>query len=151
MRLVATLSCAVVAAALPLSAQAQTAPPTPAPAATAAAQHEDPAVTKIARAELDAFLAGKIDRSHYIAGSEAQLTDAIVTRVAGLLAPGGKVTSFAYLGPGTLQGMAVVQYAVGFEHGIALPNGASSKDFVENLIVDKAGKVALIFFSPKGM
>ena len=152
MRFLAFFTCALMAAAVPAAATAQTSPSSPAPAATGAAvPHEDPAVTKIARTELDAFLAGKIDRTHYIAGSQAQLTDAVVTRVSGLLAPGGKVSSFAYIGPGTLQGMAVVRYAVGFEHAIPLSNGASSKDFVENLIVDQAGKVALIFFSPKGM
>lgn len=155
MRFAATLSYAVLAAALPVCAFAQT-PSSPAPAASpvpagAAAAHEDPAVTKTARTELDAFLAGKIDRSHYAAGSAAQLTDAIVTRISDVLKSGGKVTSFGYLGPGTLQGMAVVQYAIGFDHAIALPNGSSSKDFVEDLILDKAGKVAVIFFAPKGM
>lgn len=123
-----------------------------APAPSAAAQAtEDVVATKSARTELDAFLSGKIDRTHYAAQANAQLTDAIVTRVSGLLAPAGRVTAFAYQGAGDFQGVPASKYAITFERALPLPNGGSSKDFIESIAWDKDGKVTLIFFAPKGM
>lgn len=149
MRFLAVLALAGLVVALPAApGLAQTPAPIASPAAPAL---ENAALTKLARIELDAFLSGKVDRTHYTAQANTQLTDAIVTQVSGIFAPAGKVTSFGYAGPGTFQGMPVVKYAVGFEKAIALPNGGSTKDFVESIAWDKDGKVTFIFFSPKGM
>ena len=145
----------IVALAFCISAAAALAGPSsaasPAPAASAAASPvpENPALTKLARGEVDAWTAGKIDRTHYSAQANTQLPDALVTKVSGYLVPLGKVKAFAYSGVTTINGLAVTQYAMTFENAATLPNGATIKDFLESIAVDKDGKITFIYFSPK--
>jgi len=121
----------------------------PASAASASPAPENPAVTKLARGEVDAWIAGKLDRTHYSTTTNAQLPDTLVTKLSGMLAPLGKVTHFAYSGTAQMSGIAVTQYTLTFENAVAMPNGATVRDFLESIALDQDGKITLIYFSPK--
>ncbi len=139
----------VAAALMPVAAFAQVASPAPAAAAPAA---ENATLTTLARAQIDAFRAGKIDRSQYTSEANAHITDTLVTQVAQLLARGGNIKSFAYSGTAVQSGVQVAQYAVTFDKPVAVPEMPSlptTANWVESISTDKTGKIAYLLFAPK--
>lgn len=108
-----------------------------APASPSAVASADPAQTAKARAEYDAWAAGKPDMSRYIAGASAQLTAAIPQVEASLQAM-GPVKTFAFQRTTTAHGMTVAIYLATAEKGAAQ----------ELISWDAAGKVQLIVFRP---
>ena len=119
-------------------ARADAAPASPSPVASPSpAASADPAQTAKARAEYDAWAAGKPDMSHYIAGASAELTAAI-PQVQAYLQAIGPVKTFAFQRTTTAQGMTVAIYLATAEKGSAQ----------ELISWDAAGKIQLIFFHP---
>ena len=130
-------------------ALAQTTPANPAATSTAT---ENPTMTALARAQLDAFRAGKIDHTQYNADANAHITDALVGQVAQLLGRGGSVKGFAYSGSALQSGVQVAQYAVTFERPIAvteIPNLPTTADWIESIATDSSGKISYLLFAPK--
>ena len=139
---------AVVAASLcatPALAQQQPSAPT-----TAAA--ENPTMTTLARAQIEAFRAGKIDRSAYTSEASAHITDVLVSQVSQLLNRGGPVKTFAYSGNVLQSGVQVAQYNVTFDHPIAtpeMPTLPTTANWVESIATDQSGKISYLLFAPK--
>ncbi len=105
----------------------------PAPQASAAAPAEDPAITKLAREQYDAFAAGKVDATKYSAAIPA---DAIAQVQAGLTALGPVKSVILLRTVSSAQGTVYV-YKFIAENGAAL----------EQLSV-KDGKIDGIYFMP---
>jgi hypothetical protein len=116
---------------------------------TAPAAVENPAITTLARAQLDAFRSGKIDRSQYTAVVNAHLTDADVSDIFHVLGGAGEVKTFAYAGTAIENGIRVWQYTVAFEHPISVPMMPTTANWVESIATDKDGKVTYFSLSPK--
>ena len=129
-------------------AQHTASPRSPANGSTSVAG-ENPDLTKLARAQIDIFRTGKIDRSMYGQQLNAALTDTIVTQWSRLLAVSGNVTAFNYAGATNLSGLPVAQYNVTFEHPIQPPNMTSTNQWIESIAVDQSGKVIYLTFAPK--
>ena len=116
-------------------AQVRAATPTP----TASAPPEDPAVTQVARAELDAWQSGKVDRSKYSADAQKHITNDLVANIAKQMGPLGAPTSFKYVGHAQQYGMDLTQYEAVFPQ-ITL---------TESISIDPTGKIVFIYFTPK--
>ncbi|MBV9973485.1 MAG: hypothetical protein JO135_09130 [Candidatus Eremiobacteraeota bacterium] len=127
--------CAMSLGTVPAPVRA--ASPTPVPAASM--PPENPSVTQIARAEIDAWESGKVDRSKYSAEANQHITNDLITNVSKQMAPLGPPTSFKYVGHATQFGLDLTQYEAVFPQ-ITL---------TESIAVDPAGKIAFIYFSPK--
>jgi len=125
------------------------APPAFAQTGAATAGAENPAITSLARAQLDALRAGKVDRNQYTAAVNARFTDDEVSQAARLLTSGGSVKTFAYAGTAVEEGVHVSQYTVEFEHPISVPMMPTTADWVESIATDKDGKISFIAFEPK--
>jgi len=110
---------------------------------------EDPALTKLARAQLDALRAGKIDRSLYTADVNAHFTDSDVTQVSQLLRSGGDVKSFTYSGNRILDGVPVSQYALTLERPISVPLMPTTDQWICSIATDSAGKISWLSLDPK--
>jgi len=120
-----------------LPAQVLAATPTPAPAASV--PPENPAVTQIARAELDAWESGKVDRAKYSDEANKHITTDLVANVSKQMAPLGTPTSFKYVGHVSQYGLDLTQYEAVFPQ-ITL---------TESISVDANGKIVFIYFTPK--
>lgn len=139
--------------ALPALAQR----PSPAPSASplpasATAAAENPTLTVLARAQVDAYRAGKIDRAQYTPEANAHITDAIVTQVSQLLARGGAVKSFTYADNILQAGVQISRYAVVFERPILVPEMPTlptTDQWVASISTDKDGKISYLLFAPK--
>jgi len=125
--------CAMSLGVVPAVARAAS----PAPAASM--PPENPSVTQIARAEIDAWESGKVDRAKYSAEANQHITNDLITNVSKQMAPLGPPTSFKYVGHTTQFGLDLTQYEAVFPQ-ITL---------TESIAVDPAGKIAFIYFSPK--
>jgi hypothetical protein len=113
---------------------------------------ENPTLTKLAREQLDAFRAGKIDRSLYASDANSHITDALVTQVSQLLGRGGAVKSFTYSDNVMQAGAQVSQYAVTFERPIAVPEMPTlptTDQWICSIATDKDGKISYLLFAPK--
>jgi len=100
---------------------------------------ENPALTKIARAEIDAWESGKLDRSKYTDQANKQITDDIVTRASKLMGPLGAPTSFKYVGHAQQSGLDLTNYEAVFPQ----------VTLIESIALDASGKIAFIGFAPK--
>jgi hypothetical protein len=113
----------------------------PPPAGSSApAASPTPASLGAARAEYEAWMNGKIDRSHYTAEANTGLTDAVVAQVSGGLKPAGAVQDITQTQRSEPQpGVTRYVYRV----------RTASNVVVEMLLaVDASGKYAGIFFRP---
>jgi hypothetical protein len=122
--------------------------PTAAPSSTVATT-ENPNLTNLARAQIDVFRTGKINRSQYGPQLNSVLTDTVVTQWSQLLALSGAVTSFTYAGSTNISGLPVTQYVVTFQHPISLSNGPSTNQWIEQIAIDQTGKIVYLSFAPK--
>lgn len=114
---------------------------TPASSPSASPAAIDPHVVR-SRGELDAWIAGKIDRSHYTDAANAQLNDGVVAQVSAQLAQLGAVKTFTQL-------RRMSQEGGGGSNGYAFKVEAEKPPVLEMLIgFDKDDKVAAIFFRP---
>lgn len=97
---IAALSLFALCALLVCAAGAQRAlaAPTPAPSDGLVAAPEDSTVTKIARAELDAWTTGNLDLSYYAPTYSGYFTADIKQKVKGFLTGLGPIKAFTYLG-----------------------------------------------------
>ena len=150
MRLFSFLISTAVAAALlsGVPALAQTTPAPSAPSTTA----ENPTTTALARAQIDAFRAGKIDRTQYNADANAHITDTLVGQVSQVLGRGGSIKTFAYSGNALQGGVQVAQYVVTFERPITVPEMPTlptTADWIESIATDSSGKISYLLFAPK--
>lgn len=128
------LSFAILAA--PAAALAQS--PSPEPSASASAPVENPAVTKIARAQFEAWKSGKLDLDAYTSGVQAYFTADVKSHVKQFLTSLGDVQSFTYAGSRpAANGIFVETYRVTAAKGSAL----------ELIHLDDAGKIDSIFFT----
>ena len=151
MRLFSFFITTAIAAAL-LSSVPALAQTTPAPSAPASTTAENPTMTALARAQVDAFRAGRIDRTQYNADANSHITDTLVGQVAQLLGRGGSIKTFAYSGNALQSGVQVAQYAVTFERPIAvpeMPNLPTTADWIESIATDSSGKISYLLFAPK--
>ena len=130
-------AAAAVLSAAPALAQTP-ASTSPAPAA-ASIPAENPAVTKIARAEIDAWESGKVDRTRYTDEANKHITTDLVTNVSKQMAPLGAPTSFKYVGHAQQFGMDLTNYEAAFPQ-ITL---------TESIALDPNGKISFIYFVPK--
>jgi len=141
---IAAVAASVMYCAVPAAAQS------PAPASSPAV--ENPTVTTLARAQVEAFRAGKIDRTQYTADANTHLTDTLVSQVSQVLARGGAVRAFSYSGNSQQSGIAVAQYAVTFDKPIAIPEMPqlpTTADWLESIATDASGKISFLLFAPK--
>ncbi|MBV9148557.1 MAG: hypothetical protein JO024_01725 [Candidatus Eremiobacteraeota bacterium] len=151
MRLFSFSITTAIAAAL-ISGTPALAQTAPAPSAATSTAAENPTTTALARAQIDAFRAGKIDRTQYNADANAHITDALVGQVAQLLGRGGAIKTFAYSGNAVQSGVQVTQYAVTFERPVAVPEMPTlptTADWIESIATDKDGKISYLLFAPK--
>jgi len=128
----------VVAQASPGSSPAASSVPT-ATATPVPGPAPSPAVVSAARAEFEAWQAGKIDLNRYIPEARAQFTDSAVGQISSqYLRPLGAVKTFSFVRQLAVQGMTV------YEFRAACANGS-----IDELISwNSAGKVQFIFFRP---
>ncbi len=119
-------------------AAAPAASASPAPAASPAPTATKEQTAK-ARAEFDAWQAGKIDLDRYVAEAKPQFSDAMVSQLStAYLKPLGAVRSFTLTDKGPYQGMTVYAFRA------ACANGT-----IDELISwNGAGKIQFIFFRP---
>lgn len=110
---------------------------------------ESPTLSRLARAQIDIFRAGKIDRTQYGPELNAFFTDLTLTQWSQILAIIGSVVSFSYLGSTLVSGLPVSQYSVTFEHAIAVPGQAPTKQWIESIALDQPGRVVYLSFVPK--
>ncbi|MBV8246151.1 MAG: hypothetical protein JOZ38_09545 [Candidatus Eremiobacteraeota bacterium] len=144
--LVSALACTLALAPLAAAAQspAPAASPSPAPAAPAPAAPaaDNPKVHKIAEQELLAWENGKVDRSHYGAAANAQITDAMIQSVAAQMGPLGSPNGFTFAGQTVIPRVGpVYQYEATFQSGAV--------HLIESIQLDADGKVSYITFAPK--
>jgi hypothetical protein len=119
-------------------AQRALAAPTPAPGPTLVAAPEDTAVTKIARAELDAWKGNNLDLTRYIAGAGQYFTADIRQKAATFLTGLGDVSAFTYAGKATQGDKWAYAYLI-----------KGSKASGEELIhLGADGKIDFIYFIP---
>lgn len=126
-----TLLAAIEASPAPATSPAAATPA--ASAAPAAAPAEDPAITKLAREQFDAFVAGKLDPSQY---SVTIPKHSIAMAHAGLSALGA-VKSVTFMESAPIQGSMVSVYKFTCADGAVL----------EQISV-KDGKINGIYFAP---
>ncbi len=110
---------------------------------------ENPSLDRLARAQIDIFRTGKIDRTQYGPELNAVFTDLTLTQWSQILAISGSVVSFSYLGSTSVSGLPVSQYSVTFEHVIPLPGQAPTKQWIESIATDQLGRVVFLSFVPK--
>ncbi|MBV9148558.1 MAG: hypothetical protein JO024_01730 [Candidatus Eremiobacteraeota bacterium] len=146
--MVSTLTKATVTVAFAMLTVVQSSPVL-AQTAAATTAVENPTVTALARAQLDALRAGKIDRSQYTSQVNAHFTDSDVASAAQLFGRGGAVKTFAYAGNEVRNGITVSQYTVEFEHPISVPMMPTTANWIESIATDKGGKISYIAFDPK--
>lgn len=125
--------------ALPALAQPKPAPSGSPAAAATAVPAENPAITKIARGEIDAWETGKIDRSKYGDEANKHITDDLIARVSKQLAPLGAPTSFKYVGHAQQFGLDLTNYEAVFPQ----------VTLIESIALDANGKIGFIYFVPK--
>lgn len=108
--------------------------PSPAPGPTPA-----PRISAAARAEFEAWQAGKIDLDHYFAEARVRFTDTTVKQIASqYLQPLGAVTAFTYVRQMVVSGQTLYVFRA------TCANGS-----VDELISwDSAGKIQFIYFRP---
>ncbi len=106
---------------------------TTAPAPSAAATREDPAITKIVRAQYDAFAAGKVDASQY----SISVPQNAIAQVQAGLASAGAVKSVTFLK------MAALPQGTVYAYKFTCANGA----VIEQISL-KDGKINGIYFRP---
>ena len=151
MRLFSFFITTAIAAAL-ISTMPALAQTTPAPSNATSTAAENPTTTALARAQLDAFRAGKIDRTQYNSDANTHITDTLVGQVAQVLGRGGAVKTFAYSGNALQGGVQVTQYAVTFERPVTvpeMPNLPTTADWIESIATDSSGKISYLLFAPK--
>lgn len=130
------LALLTLVAALEASPAPAASPAAPTPAASAApapAATEDPSITKLAREQYDAFLAGKLDPSQYsvtIPKHSVQMAHLGLTTL-------GAVKSVTFVESAPINGSMVYAYK------FTCANGS----IYEQLSVDKNGKVNGIYFA----
>ena len=110
---------------------------------------ENPAVTAMARAQIETIRSGKIDRSQYSNELNGAITDTMFSLWSQMFAVGGAVTSFTYAGTAPVNGVPIAQYAVVFENPIVAPRLPSTNQWNESIAVDSTGKIAYLSFAPK--
>jgi hypothetical protein len=120
--------------------------PTPAPTTTARAAAVpgpaatiDPGQTARARAELDAWRSGTIDRSHYENAFGTKISDADVGQVATHLRTVGTITSFTQLQHSSSGGSSYFIYKI---------VGSTPPPVAMLIAFDAAGKIENIAFQP---
>jgi len=127
-----SIALALALFALPAVAAAQS--PSPSPAAAV----EKPQITKIARAQFDAWRSGAIDLSLYTDGAQRYFSSGVRNQVQGLLTGLGAVQSFSYAGTRLSQnGIGVETYLITGTKGAAY----------EIIHVDAQGLIDSIFFT----
>jgi hypothetical protein len=131
--LLALLTLVAALEASPAPAASPSAPPAAASSAPAASQPEDPSITKLAREQFDAFVAGKLDPSQY---SITVPKRSIAQAQAGLSALGA-IKSVSFVESAPIQGSMVYAYKFTCANGAVL----------EQLSV-KGGKINGIYFAP---
>lgn len=129
-RVLARADAPAAASPAPAASTAASAAPAPAPSA-------DPAQTAKARAEYDAWAAGKPDLSHYIASAASQLP-AVIPQVEAGLQSVGPLSSFTFVRNMTIKGIPVAIYR-------AVGKTAALEELIS---WDAAGKIQFIFFRP---
>ena len=147
--IVPALALLLSLASQPATAQTPSPAPTaspaasaPGPAAPAAPAADDPKIHKLAQNELLAWENGKVDRSHYGAAANAQITDAMIESVSAQMGPLGSPSSFAYAGQSVIPRVGpVYQYEAVFHNGAVR--------LTESIAVDADGKISYITFAPK--
>ncbi len=127
--MLALLTMVAVLQASPAPASTTSSPP----AAAATAPAEDPAITKLARAQYEAFASGKVDQTQY---AQAVPQNAIAQVQAGLTAL-GPVKSVELVKTAVVKGSNVYLYKFTCANGAAM----------ETLAV-KDGKIDGIYFRP---
>jgi hypothetical protein len=114
-------------------------PPSPAASPSAQPAVEDPAVTRIAKQQFEAWKAGAPDPALYMAGVDQYFTSSIKARVKTFLTSIGDVQSFKYVGKQlTAIGVSVDTYEITGSTGTA----------VETIHLDPKGKIDFLYFSP---
>lgn len=131
--MLALLTLAAALEASPAPAAAPSAPPAAASSAPAPSQPEDPNITKLAREQFDAFVAGKLDPSQY---SITVPKRSIAQAQAGLSSLGA-IKSVTFMESAPIQGSMVYAYKFTCANGAVL----------EQLSV-KDGKINGIYFAP---
>jgi hypothetical protein len=137
-----TATFALAPSAAPALGQSPGATATPAatPAASIAPVVPIPAPSFVAsaRTELEAWMAGKIDLSHYSPDARAQFSDSAVSQIAKYLKPLGAIKTFGYDSQIIVTGIPVAVFLAVCEKGS-----------IDELISwNAAGKVQLILFRP---
>jgi hypothetical protein len=107
-------------------------------AGTAPAASPTPASLGAAQLEFLAFQTGKIDRTHYDAAANAELTDSKVTQASAGLKPLGEFKDITQLERAERQGLTIYLYRVRAQTGAVQMI----------LAVDKDGKYAGVLFRP---
>jgi hypothetical protein len=121
----------------PAPAAASSAAPTPAPAP--AGPTPAPRISAAARAEFEAWQAGKIDLDHYIPEARARFTDTTVKQISSqYLQPLGALTTFTYVRQMVVSGQTLYVFRA------TCANGSAE----ELLSWDSAGKIQFIYFRP---
>lgn len=143
-----TTSAAALAALVTLLAVAPTAAgarphPTPTPSATPSPPPEDMTVTRVARREFVAWVAGNLDHSRYTDDLNRKITTEKLTQVSTALGKLGAFIRSEYLGPIAIDG------APAGIHGYLYRMFCSQGTVYEQLILDSSGKVAGILFRDK--
>lgn len=131
--MLALLTLVAALEASPAPAASPAAPAAAASAAPAPAVTEDPAITKLAREQYDAFAAGKVDQSQY----SAAVPQAAISQVQAGLTSIGAVKSVAFVKGSTLAGSMVYVYKFTCAKGAAYEQ-----------IAVKDGKIDGIYFVP---
>jgi hypothetical protein len=137
---IAAVSLLLVSALLVCAAGAQILPPSPRPAPTMGLipAPEDPTVTKMARAELDAWRSGTLDLTHYAPAAAGYFTADIRQKVKDFLTGLGDVKSFTYLGKATRGDQWAYEYSI---------TGSKAK-CKEVIHVGTDGKIDAMLFLP---
>lgn len=100
---------------------------------------ENPAVTKIAREQFEAWKSGKLDLTAYTSGAQVYFTADVKSQVKAALNSLGDLRSFTYDGSRPAQnGIYVETYRITGAKGSAL----------ELIHLDDAGRIDSIFFAP---
>lgn len=132
-------------------AQSPTPAPSASPAATpAATPTENPAHTAIAKAELDAWLSGKVDVTKYGGQLKTMLTPSAVQQVGSVISSGGTATFDGYHGIAQQMGVTVETYGITFAKPISIPAqmGPTTNKWQEALAFDSNDKIVFIRFYP---
>ncbi len=110
------------------------------PSSPAAVLAPAAAITAQARAQLDAWRSGKIDRTVYDAAANALVTAAVIAQVRTALSALGELKTFAYVR--TVNHNGVTAYVYRF-------TAAKPPTLTETIGFDPDGKIAGILFQPE--